>query len=78
MKKLLVLSLLTASAFAYTNCANCHNGGYKQKLDMYTPAQIVTILNEYKQGKRGGMMSSFVAAMSEADIKAAAKEFGKK
>ena len=78
MKKLLVLAVLSASAFAYTNCASCHNGGYQANLNKYTPAEIEKMMHEYKAGKRNGMMNSIVAGMSDADIKDAAKKFGKK
>jgi cytochrome c553 len=79
MKKLLVLAVLSASAFAYTNCAQCHNGGYQAKLDKYSPAEIVKMMHEYKSGKKAGtMMPGIAKSMTDADIKDAAAKFGKK
>jgi len=79
MKKLLVLAVLSASAFAYTNCASCHNGGYQSHLNKYTPAQIEKDMKDFKSGKKAGtMMPGIAKSMSDADIKDAAEKFGKK
>ena len=79
MKKLLVLGVLAVSAFAYSNCAMCHNGGMQPKLDKFTPAEIEKMMHEFKSGKKAGtMMPGMAKAMSDADIKDAAKKYGKK
>ena len=78
MKKILLLVTFVVGSFAYPNCASCHNGAYKDKLNTLEPKEIVTILNEYKSGARSGMMSGFVSGMSEDDIKESANKFGKK
>jgi len=77
MKKLLVLGLVAASAFAYMDCAMCHQGS--KSLSKYTPAQLTKMLNDMKSGKMNvPAMTSVVSGMSAADIKAAAKKYGKK
>ena len=79
MKKVLLSLVVAASAFAYSNCAMCHNGGMQPKLDKFTPAQIEKIMHEFKSGKKAGsMMPGMAKAMSDADIKDAAKKYGKK
>ena len=78
MKKILLVAILSMSLFGYVDCAKCHNGGYKSKLDIYTPAQIVSMLKQYKSGAMSGMMSSIVAGMSQKDMQDAAKKYGKK
>ena len=77
MKKILLTSLMVITGFAYTNCTMCHNGSYKAKLDKYTPAQIIQMMNEYKNGTRSGMMSRFANSMSKEDIINSANKFGK-
>jgi cytochrome c553 len=78
MKKLLLIASISAvSLFGYMDCASCHSAAFKP-LDKMTQAQIVKIMNEYKSGKKSGTMTSVVASMSEADIKASAKKYGKK
>jgi cytochrome c553 len=80
MKKLLVLGLLTASAFAYMDCAMCHvKGGMATPLTKYTPAQINKMLHEIKANKLNApSMTGIVSGMSDADMKDAAKKYGKK
>ena len=78
MKKLLLVLAGAGMAFAYTNCAMCHNGGMAKKLDTLTPAQIEAKVKEYKAGKGNPMMVNIAKGMSEADIKDAAKKYGKK
>jgi cytochrome c553 len=78
MKKLLVLGAIAAAAFAYTDCAMCHNGGMAQKLDTLTPAQIVKKMKEFKAGKGNPMMVNIAKGMSDKEIEEAAKKYGKK
>jgi len=78
MKKLLGLIAIGAMAFAYQNCAMCHNGGMAKKLDTLTPAQIEAKLKEFKAGKGNPMMVNIAKGMSEKDIKDAANKYGKK
>ena len=78
MKKLLGIVCLGAFAFA-ANCAMCHNGGIASKLNNLTPAQIEAKIKEMKKtGKGNPMMVPIAQKMSDKDIAAAAKEFGKK
>ncbi len=78
MKKLLALAAFGVMAFAYQDCAMCHNGGMAKKLDTMTPAQIEAKMKEFKAGKGNPMMVNIAKQMSEADIKDAAKKYGKK
>ena len=78
MKKLAMLVLLSISVFAYTNCTACHNGGYKSKLNQYTPDEIATMMNQYKNAQRSGMMSRIAKSMSEEELKEVSIRFGKK
>ncbi len=78
MKKLLLAGVLAAAAFAYTNCAMCHNGGMAQKLDKLTPAQIVAKMKEFKAGKGNPMMVNVAKGMTAKEIKEAATKYGKK
>jgi len=78
MKKLLGIVCLGAFAFA-ANCTMCHNGGMAMKLSTLTPAQIEAKLKEMKKTGQGNpMMVPIAQKMSDKDIAAAAKEFGKK
>ena len=78
MKKLLVLSALAIAAFAYSDCAMCHNGGMAVKLDKLTPSEIVAKMKEYKAGKGNPMMVNIAKGMSDKEIEEAAKKYGKK
>ncbi len=78
MKKLLALAAFGVMAFAYQDCAMCHNGGMAKKLDTMTPAQIEAKMKEFKAGKGNPMMVNIAKSLSEADIKDAAKKYGKK
>ena len=77
MKKLLIIGLLALSAFAYTNCAMCHNGGYKGKLNKYTPEQIESYMHQFKTQSMGSM-ARIANSMSDEEIKDAAQKYGKK
>ncbi len=78
MKKLLGIACLGAFAFA-ANCTMCHNGGIAGKLDKLTPAQIEAKIKEMKKtGKGNPMMVPVAKKMSDKDIAAVAKEYGKK
>ena len=77
MKKLLGILALGAFAFA-ANCTMCHNGGMAMKLNTLTQAQIEAKLKDFKAGKGNPMMVNIAKGMSEKDIVAAAKEYGKK
>ena len=75
MKKVLVIASVAAIAFAGNfNCGMCHNGGMAQKLDTMTPAEIV----KKAKANTNPMMQSAIKGMSDKDLEAAAKEFGKK
>ena len=76
MKKIL-LTLIGISAFAYTNCAMCHNGGYKSKLDKYTPQEIISMMQQFKQQSMG-TMARIAKSMSDEEIKEVSKKYGKK
>ncbi|WP_456488507.1 c-type cytochrome [Caminibacter pacificus] len=78
MKKLLVIAAVAGMAFAYTDCAMCHNGGMAQKLDKLTPAQIVAKMKEFKAGKGNQTMVGIAQGMSDKEIQEAAKKYGKK
>jgi len=78
MKKLLGLLALGVMAFAYQNCAMCHNGGMAKRLDTLTPAQIEAKLKEFKAGKGNPMMVNIAKGMSDKEIKEAAQAYGKK
>jgi len=78
MKKLLILGAFALAAFAYQDCAMCHNGGMAKKLDTMTPAEIVAKMKEYKAGKGNPMMVNIAKAMSDKEIEEAAKKYGKK
>ena len=78
MKKFLALAAFGAMAFAYQNCAMCHNGGMAKKLDTMTPAQIEAKLKEFKAGKGNPMMVNIAKSMSDKEIVEAAKKYGKK
>ena len=79
MKKFLALSLVAGFVFAGNfNCTMCHNGGMAVKLNTLTPAEIVKKTKKFRDGKGNPMMVSAVKGLSDKDIEAAAKEFGKK
>jgi cytochrome c553 len=78
MKKIIIASVLAAAAFAYSDCAMCHNGGMAKKLDTLTPAQIVAKMKEFKAGKGNPMMVNVAKGMSDKEIEEAAKKYGKK
>jgi cytochrome c553 len=79
MKKLVAVAAIAGFAFAGNfNCTMCHNGTMAAKLDTLTPAEIVKKTKEFKAGKGNAMMVSAVKDLSDKDIEAAAKEFGKK
>lgn len=78
MKKLLALAVLGVMAFAYQDCAMCHNGGMAKKLDTLTPAQIEAKMKEFKAGKGNPMMVNIAKSLSDKDIADAAKKYGKK
>ena len=78
MKKLLALAAFGVMAFAYQDCAMCHNGGMAKKLDTMTPAQIEAKMKEYKAGKGNPMMVNIAKQMSDKEIAEAAKKYGKK
>jgi cytochrome c553 len=78
MKKLLVIAAVAGFAFAYTDCAMCHNGSMATKLDKLTPAQIVQKMKEFKAGKGNQTMVGIAQGMSEKEIEEAAKKYGKK
>jgi len=78
MKKLLLVASFGIFAFAYQNCAMCHNGGMAKKLDTLTPAEIVAKMKEFKAGKGNPMMVGIAQGMSDKEIEEAAKEYGKK
>ncbi len=80
MKKLLAIIAFAGFAFAYPDCASCHNSGMMgaQKLDILTPAQIIEKMKEYKAGKGNSMMVNIAKAMSDEEIKETAKKYGKK
>jgi len=79
MKKILAIAAIAGFAFAGNfNCGMCHNGGIAVKLDTMTPAEIAKKAKAFKAGKGNPMMVNAVKGMSDADIEAAAKEFGKK
>jgi cytochrome c553 len=77
MKKLLLILASVGVVFG-SNCAMCHNGSYKSKLDIYTPQEIIDVMNEYKNGERSGTMSAIVRGMDEKEIKNSAYKYGKK
>ena len=78
MKKLSILGLLVASAFAsYSdNCTMCHNGGYQSDLNNYTQKEIITKLH-YFQKNDVSPMSEMVKNMTDKEIKEIAKKYGK-
>jgi len=78
MKKILVLGVIAAAAFAYTDCAMCHNGGMAEKLDKLTPEEIVAKMKEYKKGNGNPMMVNIAKSMSDKEIEESAKKYGKK
>ena len=78
MKKLLVIAALGAMAFAYQDCAMCHNGGMAVSLNKLTPAEIVKKMKEFKAGKGNPMMVNIAKGMSDKEIEEAAKKYGKK
>ena len=78
MKKLLALAAFGVMAFAYQDCAMCHNGGMAKKLDTMTPAQIEAKMKEFKAGKGNPMMVNIAKQMSDKEIAEAAKKYGKK
>jgi len=78
MRRILFLVGLVSLGFAYQDCAMCHNGGMAKKLNTLTPAEIEAKMKEFKAGKGNPMMVNIAKGMSEADIKDAAKKYGKK
>ncbi len=78
MKKLLAIATFGVMAFAYQNCAMCHNGSMAIKLNKLTPAQIEAKMKEFKAGKGNPMMVNIAKGMSEKEIMEAAKKYGKK
>jgi len=78
MKKILFFVGLISLGFSYPNCAMCHNGGMAAKLDTLTPAEIEAKMKEFKAGQGNPMMVNIAKGMSDADIKAVAKQYGKK
>lgn len=79
MKKIIVSAMiLTGVAFAYSDCAMCHNGGMAAKLDTMAPAQIIKKMKEFKAGKGNPMMVNIAKGMSEKEIEESAKKYGKK
>jgi len=75
MKKILTIAAIAGFAFAGNfNCGMCHNGSMAAKLDTMTPAEIVKKAKENKNP----MMVNAIKGMSDKDLEAAAKEFGKK
>jgi len=78
MKKIIIASLVAAAAFAYSDCAACHNGGMAVKLDKLTPAEIIAKMKEFKAGKGNPMMVNIAKGMSCSEIKEAAEKYGKK
>ena len=78
MKKLLVIAAVAGLAFAYQDCATCHNGSMAAPLKKLTPAQIVAKMKAFKAGKGNSMMVGIAQGMTEKEIKEAAKKYGKK
>ena len=79
MKKLLAVVAVAGFVMAGNfNCAMCHNGGMAGKLNTMTPAEIAKKTKEFKKGKGNPMMVNAVKSLSDAEIEAAAIEFGKK
>ncbi|NPA12340.1 MAG: cytochrome C [Epsilonproteobacteria bacterium] len=78
MKKLAILGIIAGFAFAYQDCAMCHNGSMAAKLDTLKPADIVKKMKEFKAGKGNPMMVNIAKAMSDKDIQDSAKKYGKK
>ncbi len=78
MKKILALATFGIMAFAYQDCAMCHNGGMAKKLDTLTPAQIEAKMKDFKAGKGNPMMVNIAKGLSKKDIADAAKKYGKK
>ncbi len=78
MKRLLTLAVFGVMAFAYQDCAMCHNGGMAKKLDTLTPAQIEAKMKAFKAGKGNPMMVNIAKGLSKKDIADAAKKYGKK
>ncbi len=78
MKKLFVLAAFGLMAFAYQDCAMCHNGSMAKKLDTLTPAKIEAKMKDFKAGKGNPMMVNVAKAMSDKEIADAAKKYGKK
>ncbi len=78
MKKIITLAVFGIMAFAYQDCAMCHNGGMAIKLDKLTPAQIEAKMKEFKAGKGNPMMVNIAKGMSDKEITEAAKKYGKK
>ena len=75
MKKLLTVAAIAGLAVAGNfNCGMCHNGGMAAKLDTMTPAEIV----KKAKTNKNPMMVNAIKGMSDADLKKAAEEFGKK
>jgi len=77
MKKMLVLAMFVGAAFAYQDCAMCHNGNMAVKLDKLSKAEIIKKMKEYKAGKGNPMMVNIAKGMSDKDIEEAAKKYGK-
>ncbi|EDM23994.1 cytochrome C [Caminibacter mediatlanticus TB-2] len=78
MKKILGIIAISGLAFAYQNCAMCHNGSMAIKLDKLTPQEIIAKLKEFKAGKGSPMMVNIAKGMSDKEIEEAAKKYGKK
>jgi len=80
MKKLLAIMAFAGFAFAYPNCASCHDTGMMgaKKLDTLTPAQIIAKMKEFKAGKGNSMMVNIAKSMSDKEIEESAKQYGKK
>ena len=78
MKKILLSLVIAGSAFAYTNCTVCHNGGMAKPLSQFTPAEIEAKMKDFKAGNGNSTMVGFAKAMSDTQIKEAAQKYGKK
>ncbi len=78
MKKLLTLAAVGIMAFAYQDCAMCHNGGMAKKIDTLTPAQIQAKMKEFKAGKGNPIMVNIAKALNNKDVIDSSKKYGKK